>query len=114
MNISLSFFAALLLTDESRLSYTIVKRKYNDGSPTLRHAGLKVQGIKNYVFDIETGNFVRLGKLSDSVIRAEKKVYLINSADDIILRDEEGRSIKYTQQDFLRVYMFRVVNSALN
>ena len=111
MKLGLPFFANLMQADIQDLNYTIVKRKYNDGHVTL-HPGLTVFGIKNYVFDIVEGQFITLGKRSDSSVKKEK-AFVVKNDNGILFRTTQGHSIPYTEREFKKLYCFRVVNSVL-
>lgn len=109
--LSLSFFAQLIKAETEDLDYAIVTRKYNDGHTTM-HPCLTVLGIKNYVFDIIEGQFVFLGKRSDSSVKKEK-AFIVKDEKGLLFRTTRGHSIPYTEREFKKLYCFRVVNPVL-
>ena len=107
VNLSLSFFAALLRTDEESLSYAIIRRRIN--GMTIRHPGLKVFGIDKYAFDLIEGQFI---SLNSAVL--EKKVAIVKNSDGSwTFWDRDGHRVVYTPEDLRKVYTFRFVNPAL-
>lgn len=112
INLSLSFFADLLRTDEKNLNYTIIRRKNN--GIVKRHPGLTVEGIDKYAFDLYEGRFVKLGNFGNGSVSLEKRTDIVKKDDGgLIFWDKFGHMIDYTVADFRKVYVFRFVNPAL-
>ena len=103
MRPTLSFFAQILQTDKDFLEFILIKRKDNGE----KRPAITVKGIRKYVFDINFGQFVEAEKYV--MIRTN----IVKYDQDIVFIDSKGVCLKYTQDDFLKVYSKRVVNDSL-
>lgn len=111
LKFDLQFFAKLLQTTQNKLEFVIVKRKYHDESFGLFPC-IKVKDIDNYVFDLNSGTFVRLGNRYDSTVTL-LKTFVVKTDQGILMRTKRGHSVTFTENEFKQIYGFRVVNPLL-
>lgn len=109
MKFSLQFFAAITLADVKKSTFVIITRKYDDNTE-LRHPGIAVKGLKNYVFDITEAQFIKLGRREDSTTSAIDVAVCRDDKDFIFVGVPE---LRYPQEEFFKTYSNRVINDSL-
>lgn len=55
---SKAFFSEILCVSIRKISFVMIR--YKDEEDDINRIGIKVDGVNNFLFDIETGNFIRL------------------------------------------------------
>lgn len=77
------FFSKVLLTKESDLQYKLCM--YEDEEGSIVGPGIMVKNISNWFYDVETSNFIKLGKnhkiLDTKVVKSKDKVSFFSVGD---------------------------------